>query len=109
MAIVSADFHIPSAEVDSRIDTLIDDITSGIEDIVTHLDQDPTTQYVSINRGESASFSKKLKVLEGQFKWYKDLAGQSKVFLLKSAFADASNEDPKQLFVLDKIFTSNTD
>jgi hypothetical protein len=107
MAVDATAFYVDQTELDARIDTLVSDIQTNIDAIVTHLTEDVTTGYVSVNDGEHSQFNKKTKVIEKQFKWYKDLANIGDTFRLMGAYADDYSYSAKECFVLDRVSLTN--
>lgn len=100
-------FYIAQVEIDARIDTLVAGIQTKIDDIVSHLDEDVITGFISVKSGESSQFQKKLKVINDDFKWYKNLAGADKTFFLIGAYAEDYSNSNKEVYVLDKVSISN--
>jgi hypothetical protein len=107
MAVDSTAFYVDQADIDARIDTLVTGIQSDIDAIVTYLTEDVTTNYITVTSATASQFNKELKVIEKNFKWYKDLAGVGETFRLKGAYADDYSDSAKECFVLDRVSIVN--
>ena len=100
-------FYISQVEIDARIDALVSGLHTKIDDIVSHLSEDPVTHYVSVVSADFSQFNTKLKLIERDFRWYKDLSNIGDVYRLMGAYADDYTYSVKECFVLDRVNLSN--
>ena len=102
MAVNPSDFYISSTEIDSKIDVFIPGLQGKIDSIISHLIEDPVTHIINVNAGEHSQFQSKLRSIENDFKWYKQLTSTASTYTLFSAYAN-DYLDVKVDYTLDKI------
>lgn len=107
MAVDPTAFYINQSENEAYIDTLIEDIHTKIDAIVTYLTEDLVSNYVTITSSSASQFNKELKSIEKDFQWYAKLGGVGETFRLKGAYADDYSNSAKECFVLDKVSIVN--
>ena len=103
MAIDPTNHYPTMVNLETLITERITSIETRLTDMTVYLSEDVTTQQVSVKPESRSQYFANFKILQEDFKWFKELNGFDKAMSLITAIAVDRANAVKDMYILDTI------